>query len=108
MAALGLDSEDRVSNSVKKESFAKGIRTLVDFHFRNYDENEHADIMGKLLFNGKIFSKQASNKASEKAARTMTSCIFHAVALLKAIDMKAGSLNDRGIDEYAKIEKIWP
>ena len=35
----------------------------------------------------------------------MTSCIFHAIVLLKAIDIKAGSLNDRGIDDYSKIER---
>ena len=56
------------------------------------------------MFNGNIFSKAASDKASEKATRTMTSCIFNAVELLKAIDMKAGSLNDNGINEYAKIQ----
>ena len=60
--------------------------------------------MGELFYNGKIFSKEASNKASCKIARSMTSCIFHAVALLKCIDMKAGSSNDSSFDEYAKIE----
>ena len=35
----------------------------------------------------------------------MTSCIFNAVSLLKAIDSKASSLNDSAADEYAKIEK---
>ena len=61
--------------------------------------------MGELLFNSTIFSKQASRKVFEKSTRTMTSCIFNAVSLLKAIDSKASSLNDSAADEYAKIEK---
>ena len=60
LSALGLDSEGRPTNSSKKEDFIEGLRTLVDFHFRNYDENEHADILGELFYNGKIFSKEAS------------------------------------------------
>ena len=94
-----------MSNSSKKTDFVQGIRSLVDYHFRSYDEKEHADILGEMLFNGRIFSKEASNQAAEKITRTMTSCIFHAVALLKNIDMKAGSSNDNSIDEYGKIEK---
>ena len=105
LSALGLDKDGRVTKRASKASFVKGIRTLVDFHFSNYDENEHADIMGELLFNGNFFSKDASNKASEKITRTLASCIFNAVQLLKAIDMKAGSSNDSSIDEYAKIER---
>ena len=60
--------------------------------------------MGEKLFNGNIFLKAASDKASDKATRTMTSCIFNAVELLKAIVMKAVRLNINGIDEYAKVQ----
>ena len=39
-----------------------------------------------------------------KTTRSITSCIFNVVQLLKVIDMKAGSLNDSATDEYAQIE----
>ena len=61
--------------------------------------------MGELLFNSNIFLKQASRKLFEKSTRSMTSCIFNAVSLLKTIDSKTGSLNDSAADEYAKIEQ---
>ena len=34
----------------------------------------------------------------------MVSCIWNAVNLLKAIDVKAGLLNDTGADDMSKIE----
>ena len=46
----------------------------------------------------------APTKASGKATRSMASCIFHYVALLEAIELKAESLNDTSVDEYYKIE----
>jgi len=104
LEALGLDTKGRVSKQVSKDSFVQGIRTICDFHFSSYEEVERADVLGELLFNGGIFSKSASEKASEKAARTMTSCIFNAVEILKNMDMRAGSSNDNSMDEYAKIE----
>ena len=104
LSCLGLDSEGKATNTATKKNLVKGIRFLSDYHFGTYNEHERADIMGELLFNSTIFSKQASRKVFEKSTRTMTSCIFNAVSLLKAIDSKAGSLNDSAADEYAKIE----
>ena len=50
LAALGLDIQGGVTKQAPKESFIQGIRILCDFHFGNYNENKHADIMGELLF----------------------------------------------------------
>ena len=55
LQSLGLDKHCRISGDALKESFVKGIRLLVDFHFGRHDECQHADIMGELLFNGIIF-----------------------------------------------------
>ena len=76
----------------------------MDIHFDKYDENKHADLLGEILFNARIFSKCASDKASLKTTRSVSSCIFNVIALLKAIDSKAGALNDSSVDEYAHIE----
>ena len=73
LSALGLNKSGRVTTKVSKDSFVKDIRTLVDFYFSNYHKKEHADTVGELLYNGSIFSKDASNKASEKITRTMAS-----------------------------------
>ena len=105
LCSLGLDQQGRPTNAGSKTSFVKGIRFLCNFHFGNYSEHEQADIMGELLFNSTIFSRSASHKMFEKSTRSMTSCIFNAVSLLKAIDSKAGALNDSAADEYSKIEK---
>lgn len=67
LCALGLDKHGRVTNQASKDSFVKGLQTLCDIHFSSYANEERADIMGELLFNGKVFSKAASDKASEKA-----------------------------------------
>ena len=100
-----------MTTSAKKDQFVQGICTLCDIHFSNHDECQRADIMGELLFNSRLFSKEASNKSTVKATVSMSSCVFNAVSILKAIDSKAGSLNDTDVDEYAKIEldsKIMP
>ena len=103
--SLGLNNAGALQqHDMKKESIAQCIRVLFDVHFSNYDENERADIMGEMMFNSTIFSKEASQLAAVKATRSITSCIFNVVQLLKVIDMKAGSLNDSATDEYAQIE----
>jgi len=57
-----------------------------------------------MLFSANIFSKEACDKTLMKTTRLVMSCIFNVVALLKAIDSKAGSLNDTAVSEYASIE----
>jgi len=105
LSALGLDKSGYMSNEIKKESFAKGIRTLCDFHFGNYAEKEQADILGEILFNSKAFSKENSDKVIAKTTASVTSCVFNAVSLLRTIDSKAGSLNDLAVTEYYEIER---
>ena len=103
--ALGLGQDlGRVTNESKKDKLAKGIRALMDIYFDKYDENIHADLLGEILFNARIFSKCASDKASLKTTRSVSSCIFNVIALLKAIDSKSGALNYSAVDEYAHIE----
>ena len=93
-----------MTKEAHKDQFVRGIRTLCDVHFSNHDECQRADIMGELLFNSRIFTKEASNNTTAKDTASMANCIFNAVNILKAIDSKAGSLNDTAVDEYAKIE----
>ena len=104
-SALGLDKSSHMTNTIKKESFAKGIWTLCDFHFGNYAENEQADILGELLFNSKVFLKESSDKVSAKSTASIASCVFNAVSLLRTIDSKAGSLNDSAVNEYYQMDK---
>ena len=104
LSAVGLDCQGRPTKVVGRQNFVKGIRFLCNFHFGNYCEEEQADIMGELLFNCEIFSKTSSRKLFEKSTRSFTSCIFNGISVLKRIDAKAGSLNDRGCDDYSKIE----
>ena len=58
--SLGLNNAGALQqHDMKKESIAQCIRVLFDVHFSNYDENERADIMGEMMFNSTIFSKEA-------------------------------------------------
>jgi hypothetical protein len=105
LSVLGLDKSGQLTNQTKKDQLCKGIRMLMDLHFLKPDNTKRADIMGELLFDSHIFSKESSKKMAAKATRSMASCIFNAVSILRAIDSKAGSLNDSAVDEYAQIEK---
>jgi hypothetical protein len=105
LTALGVNSQGRMSNEKKKESFAKGIHALCEVHFGRYKESEQAHILGELLFDSRIFSKESSCNVSTRTAASVSSCVFNAVNLLRAIDSKAGSLNDTATHEYAAIEK---
>ena len=61
-------------------------------------------MLGGLLFNYRIFSKESSLTATVKATALMAICVFNAVNVLKVIDSKAESLNDAAVDKYVKIE----
>ena len=104
ICALGLDKSGHMTTEVLNDQFVKGIRTLCDVHFSNHHESQRADIVGGLLFQNRIFSKEASLGTTAKATASMASCIFNAVNILKMIYSKAGSLYDTAVDEYAKIE----
>ena len=58
LCALGLNKQGRMTTSAKKDQFVQGIRTLCDIHFSNHDECQRADIIGELLFNSRLFSKE--------------------------------------------------
>jgi hypothetical protein len=105
LTALGINSQGRISNEQKKESSAKGIRALCDVHFGRYKEMEQAHILGELLFDSRIFSTESSYNVSTRTASPVSSCIFNAANLLRAIDSKAGLLNDAATREHAEIEK---
>jgi len=105
LCALDLDKQGHMTNKAKKDCLAKGIRTLCNAHFGNYAENKQAHILGKLLFNSWVFAKEHSDNVSAKTTTSVASCVFNSVALLKCIDLKAGSLNDLASNEYYMIER---
>jgi len=47
LTALRINSQGRMSNEKKKESFAKGICSLCEVHFGRYKESEQAHILGE-------------------------------------------------------------
>ena len=94
LCPLGLNQQGHMTNKVKEDAFAKGIRTLCDFHFGNYAEKEQAHILGELLFKSRVFAKPYSDEVNARTTASVASCVFNSMSLLKCIDSKAGSLND--------------
>ena len=104
LSSIGLDYQRQPTKVLGQANFVKGIQFVCNYHFGNYCEEEQADIMGKLLFNSEIFLKTASRKLFKKSARSFMSCVFTGISVLKSINSKAGFFNNRGCDDYAKIE----
>jgi hypothetical protein len=105
--SLGLsrDGKFKPSKEESKEKLLIGFQLLVDIHFKNYCNQERADIVGEALFNGQLFGSEGANYVATKVAKTTTSRIFSTIALLRCMDRSAGALNDSAIDQYAKIEE---
>jgi hypothetical protein len=77
----------------------------VEFHFSELLNLKRADLIGKLLFSGKLCGTEGSNKVAGKVTRSVTSCVFLCMQLLKAIDLTAGALKDTTVSLYASIER---
>ena len=106
---LGLDNDGKpnrnLSKAVRKKKLVTGIQTLLDVHFGGYTEAEQADIFGELSFNHEIFSADVTRALGVKVSRSVTAQLFNAVRILQLIDSTASSLNDRGADDIASLER---
>lgn len=79
---------------------------IVEFYFSELLNLKQADLIGKLLFSVKLCgTEEGSNKVAGKVTRSVTSCVFSCMQLLKAIDLTAGALNDTAVSQYAFIER---
>ena len=103
--ALGLDRNGIMSDESSQEKLETGIKMLLDIHFVKKDVKARAECIAKALFINKNFGVDACNEVAFNITRSVTSCIFTSVALLKSMDLKTGSLNDCAISQYAQIEK---
>jgi len=75
------------------------------FHFSTKTEEKRGTIFSKLLFGGKILTKEAATKAAAIAARGVMRSIFTPEALLQSIDTRAqSSLTDTCIMNYSHVE----
>ena len=70
--SLGLYQSGSISDATDKERLGKGMQFLIGCHFGNYAEAEWADIVGELMFNGKLFGKETSNLVATKVTRSVT------------------------------------
>ena len=84
--SLGPDQSGHISNVTGKEKLVEGMQLLIEYHFGNYAEAERADIVGELMFNGKLFRKETSNQVAAKVTRSATSAIFLSVRHLRTSD----------------------
>ena len=77
--ALGMDRphcHGRIKNKESKAKLLIGMQRIFEYHFGNYDKAERADIMGELLFNGKMFGKEVDSKVAQKFSKSVTSAVF--------------------------------
>ena len=105
MCSLGLDTVPSVNSAFRETSFIAGIQLLTKYHFMNSTIAQRADLVGKLMFNGLLFGRDAANEVATKITKSVTLCIFSSVALLRSIGSHGGALNDTMCDQYARIEQ---
>ena len=105
LRTIGFESNTIRSKANNISALRNGVRVLLDYHLNSHAENEKADILGEMFFNGGLFSPNVTTDVSLKVSRAVTSTIFSAVALLRSIDSHAGALNDSAVDQYADIER---
>eukprot|EP00956_Cyclotella_meneghiniana_P024726 scaffold50084_cov67-Cyclotella_meneghiniana.AAC.2 len=103
---LGLSDINRKKEHFKdKDNLTRVVKSLLELNLYRYAEAERADIFGEMIFNGGLFrDPEAIKDVAVKIARSVTTVIFSAVALLKSIDSHAGALNDSDVQQYADIE----
>ena len=102
---LGLDGTPR-THKEKWIKIVEGIRSIMDFHFKSWDDNRKANELGKHLVEGDIFGEDEGMAVSSHIARRYTRQVFSPWRLLKAIDSKCqGSLNDSSVCDYCPIER---
>ena len=105
LADIGLACTGRRSRKASVESCVKGWARLLDYHLGNYSPRDRANIVGEMVFNSKLLSADERNHAACEVAKSVTSSIFSSIALLRSMDISGGSLNDRAIHQYARLEK---
>lgn len=68
--------------------------------------NTGAEIIGKLLMEGKMFGEEPGVIVSSKIERSFLPVLFLSWRLLKAIDSRCqGSLNESAVCDYVNLEK---
>jgi hypothetical protein len=82
---------------------SRSMEELVNHHLKQLSEQDKADCVADIIFNGDIFRKKATTKVARHIARGVNSHEFSAVALLQTIDCHVGALNDTGVSQYANI-----
>jgi hypothetical protein len=79
------------------------MKELVNHHLKQLSQQDKADCVADIMFNGDIFRKESTTTVARHIARGVNSQEFSAVALLQTIDCHVGALNDTGVSQYANI-----
>lgn len=95
--------QSTTEDNLPAELLSRSMKELVNHHLRQLSEQNKADSVADILFNGEIFGKAATTKVARHIARGVNSHDFSAVALLQTIDCHVGALNDTGVSQYANI-----
>lgn len=95
--------QSTTKDNLPAELLSRSMKELVNHHLRQLSEQNKADSVADILFNGEIFGKAATTKVARYIARGVNSHDFSAVALLQTIDCHVGALNDTGVSQYANI-----
>ena len=101
---LRLTKGGRVTDEVRSERLATGIKTLLEYHFGGKRDNKKAEILGNILLSGAVVEKESSNKVVRDIASSVARTVFTPQAICKSIDVSNGSLNDRAVSDMARIE----
>ena len=104
MHHLGMDTEGRLTNQASKLQMVKGMQAMINYHLGHLNQQQQADTLGELLFNGHLFGKACANHVATTVTKSVTTCIFSSVALLKCTDSFGGALNHSGVAQYQSIE----
>ena len=105
MADVGLVCNGRRSRRASIANCTKGWSRLLEYHLGNYSPSDRANIVGEMVFNSTLLSADERNLTACEVAKSVTSSIFSSIALLRSMDISGGSLNDRAIHQYARLEK---
>jgi hypothetical protein len=82
---------------------SRSMKELVNHHLKQLSQQDKADCVADIMFNGDIFRKESTTTVARHIARGVNSQEFSAVALLQTIDCHVGALNDTGVSQYANI-----
>ena len=104
MHHLGMDTEGRLTNQASKLQMVKGMQAMINYHLGHLNQQQQADTLGEMLFNGHLFGKECANHVATTVTKSVTTCIFSSVALLKCTDSFGGALNHSGVAQYQSIE----